>query len=483
MLDLAAVYAHIDDHIDDHTAKIQELLRQPSSSKTDPEGTGQCALLVRDYLLDLGCVNVDLFESEITTYVGWQGYPVVYGEYDAGAEKTLIVYMMYDTQPFEEEKWVSHPLEAHLVDLEPFGRCIVARGATNQKGPLRAFLNAVESIKATGQEPPVNLKFIAEGEEELMSPSLPGFIEAYKPKLAAHAVLFPSFAQGKDGVVSMSLGNKGSFGFVLECKGGDWGGPTEFYIHSANQAWVDNPAWRLVEALSTMYDAKNHSVRIEGWYDDVLPPSPEDMELIDRLLDTFDEQEAKERLAVKRFARGLHGRDLLLQYLYSTELILFHIHAGSPVASSQRVLGIVPHKANVRLNVRLVPDQNVEDVLPRIRRHLDKHGFSDIEIIGPGGYPWSKTSVKEPVVQAMIETYRQFGFDPEVWPHAVGSAPNYLFTGEDYLNVPNLSGGLGHGGNVHAPNEYMVIEGKGNIQGLATCEKSFVALLDRFARG
>jgi acetylornithine deacetylase/succinyl-diaminopimelate desuccinylase-like protein len=134
------------------------------------------------------------------------------------------------------------------------------------------------------------------------------------------------------------------------------------------------------------------------------------------------------------------------------------------------------------MNVRIVPDQKIEDVLPRIREHLDKHGYSDIEIVGPGGYPWSKVSLGEPIVQGAIKTYRGFGHEPEIWPHSVGSAPNYLFTKEEYLNVPNLAFGLGHGGNVHAPNEYLVVEGKGQFQGLATFEKSFVALLDRFAK-
>ncbi len=482
MFDLSKVYNYIDDHIEEHTAKIQELLRQPSSSKTDPEGTKQCANLVKEYLIDLGCDNVGLFESGITTYVGWPGYPVVYGEYDAGAEKTLIIYMMYDTQPFEAEKWISHPLEANLVDMDPFGKCIVARGAINTKGPLRAFLNALEAIKATGQKLPVNLKFIAEGEEELMSPSLPVFIAKYRDRLGADAVFFPGCSQGQDGKVRMSLGNKGTYGFVLECKGGDWGGPTQFDIHSANQAWIDNPAWRLIQALSTMYDAKNHRIIIEGWYDDVKPPSEEDTQLIDKLLETFDEEKVKERMGVKRFARDLHGKELLLQYLYSTELILFHIHAGSPIASSLRVLGIVPQKANMRMNVRLVPDQKVEKVLPMIRGHLDKHGYADIEIIEPSGYPWSKISVKEPIVQAMVQMYGEFGYEPVIWPHSVGSAPNYLFTKEEYLNIPNLGGGLGHGGRAHSPNEYFVIEGNDKVQGLAGCEKSYVALLQRFAQ-
>lgn len=482
MLDLAKVYKHIDAHIDEETAKIQELLRQPSSSKTDPEGTRQCAQLVKKYLLDLGCRGVELFESGITTYVGWPGYPVVYGEYDAGAKKTLVVYMMYDTQPAEAEEWISPPLEAGLVDIEPFGKCIVARGAINTKGPLRAFLNAMEAIKAVGEELPVNLKFVVEGEEELMSPSLPKFIEKYRERLKkADAVFFPGASQDQHGRVKMSLGCKGTFGFVLECSGGDWGGPACFDIHSSNQAWVHNPAWRLVQALSTMYDARNHKILIDGWYDDVKPPTPEDMELIEKLAETFDEETVKATLGVKRFVDDLHGKELLIRYLYSTEPIIFHIHAGSPVASSLRVLGVVPHKANMRMNIRLVPDQKVEEVLPKVRRHLDRYGYSDIRIIEPSGYYWSKTSIKEPIVQAMIQAYRVCGYEPETWPHMVGSAPYYLFTKKEYLNLPLVGGGLGHGGKAHSPNEYFVIEGNERVQGLAGCEKSYVALLKYFA--
>ena len=82
--------------------------------------------------------------------------------------------MMYDTQPVVGEKWISPPFEAKLVEIPPFGRCVVARGAINSKGPLRAFLNALESIQGAGEELPVNLKFTAEGEEELGSPPSTG---------------------------------------------------------------------------------------------------------------------------------------------------------------------------------------------------------------------------------------------------------------------------------------------------------------------
>lgn len=466
---------YIDSHLDEHVEKIQQLLRQPSSSKTDPEGTRKCADLLKQTFSDLGCKEAKTVETG--------GYPVAYGEYNAGAEKSMIVYMMYDTQPFKEDEWISPPLEAKLVDIDPFGKCIVARGATNSKGPLRAFLNAVESIQTVESELPVNLLFVAEGEEELRSKNLPVFITKYKEKLKkADAAFFPSASQDHYGKVKMSLGCKGAYGLVLECKGGTWGGPAQFDIHSSNQAWVDSPVWRMIQALSTMYDANKNKILIDNWHDNVAPPSKEDIKVIDKLLKTFDEKSSKESLKVERFIDDLHGKELLLRYLYSTTLTILHMHAGSPFPDSKNALGVVPHKITARLHIRLVPNQNAEEVVPKIRAHLDKRGYKDIEISDAAGYTWSKTNIKAGIVQSLIKTYQGFSYEPEIWPHSAGSAPYYLFNSKEWLNVPFVGGGLGHGGRAHAPNEYFVIQGGGKVQGLAGCEKSFVALIDNFAK-
>ncbi len=146
--------------------------------------------------------------------------------------------MMYDTMPVDEPGWSVAPLEGRLVDHPPFGKCIVARGAINTKGELRAFLNACESIKATGQEIPANLTFVAEGEEELGNRHLPEFIEKYISELSkADAVFFPSADQDQKGKMRMALGVKGIIYFELQLDGKSWGyGPTEFDIHGSDKA-------------------------------------------------------------------------------------------------------------------------------------------------------------------------------------------------------------------------------------------------------
>jgi acetylornithine deacetylase/succinyl-diaminopimelate desuccinylase-like protein len=123
------------------------------------------------------------------------GHPGVWGYYDAGADKTLAVYLMYDVQPVNPEDWESPPFEAAIVDHQ-LGKAIMARGATNQKGPQRAFLNALESIIAVDGDLPVNIMIAAEGEEELGSPHYHQVIDAYEERLqTADGVLFPFNSQ------------------------------------------------------------------------------------------------------------------------------------------------------------------------------------------------------------------------------------------------------------------------------------------------
>ncbi len=466
------VFKYIDRHYDEHLSKLQELVKQPSIS-AENRGVRQCAELVKSYLEDLGCKDPRLVETS--------GFPVVYGHYDADAEKTIVIYFMYDTQPVDDPGWTVSPLEGRVVNLPPFGDCLVARGAINTKGELRAFLNACESIKAVGEEIPVNLMFVAEGEEELGSRHLPEFIEKYAGELKkADAVFFPSADQDQKGKVQIALGVKGIVYFELGLDGKNWGhGPTEFDIHGSNKAWVDSPAWRMIQALSAMTTRDGNKVLIDGFYENALPPSQEDLELLEKLEKTFDEDSVKDMMKVEKFIEDTHGRKALLKYLYSPTLNINGIWGGYIGPGTKTVL---PYKITAKVDVRLVPNMKVEEVLPKIRRHLDKHGFQEIKIVElEEGYGWAKTSVKEPAAQAIIKTYREFGYEPEIWPHIAGSAPFCMFNREP-LNLPFVIGGLGHGGRAHAPNEYIVVQEGGPTGGLCTLEKSYVVILDKLSK-
>jgi acetylornithine deacetylase/succinyl-diaminopimelate desuccinylase-like protein len=474
-MNLEKIYQYIDSHKNQHFETLKALLLQPSVS---PQNIGiqECAELLATFYDDLNC-EPEIYETE--------GNPVVYGKYDAGAEKTMLAYFMYDTQPYDEPGWTYPPMEATLAPLElPSGpvTALFNRGAINTKGPTMTFLNAVESIQKIEGDLPFNLLLVAEGEEELGSPHLPDFVRSRKSELKkADAAVFPFYLQDTKGKAHLDLGVKGIIYFELECSGKAWGrGPTKFGIHGSNKAWVDSPAWRLIHALATLTEDDGNTVVVDQFYDDVIPPSPEDEALIKKILETFDPEPFKETMKVENFVVDEEKTESLIRkLLYTSTLNIDGIWGGYTGEGSKTLL---PHKATAKIDIRLVPNQERDKMLPLIRNHLDRNGYNDIQLrVLDKGYNWSKVSVREDVVQAMIRTCRNFGYEPEIWPHLAGSAPFYLFS--SILNIPYVMGALGHGARAHSPDEYIVYEGNDTVLGLDGAQKSMIMFLDEWVKG
>lgn len=468
-----AIYAYIDAHQKEHVANLQRWLRQPSISAQN-KGITEMANLLRSDLLRLGFKEAELVPTE--------GHPGVWGYYDAGAPKTLLVYLMYDVQPVEPTGWQVPPFEGALVDHE-LGKVVMARGATNQKGPERAFFNAIESILAVEKKLPVNLMVAAEGEEELGSPHYPQIVDKYESRMrTASGVFFPFNSQIPDGSVAAWLGVKGILYLELEAKGGgEHGGPGRAEIHGSYKAIVDAPTWRLTQALATLTSPDGNTITVPHYYDAIRPPNDEEQRLVNGMAASWENQEKllSKGLDVPRWLDSLTGKDLLAQLLFTTTLNIDGLVAGYTGEGSKTIL---PNRALAKVDSRLVPNQTPEEALRLIRAQLDAHGFSDIEIRQLSGYPPAQTSVEAPLVRAAIGVYNKYGFTPTVAPRIAGSAPYYVFT--DRLKLPMIAGGLGHGSGAHGPNEYMVIEPKpgSRIAGLAQVEKSYVDLLFALAQ-
>jgi acetylornithine deacetylase/succinyl-diaminopimelate desuccinylase-like protein len=460
------VYDYIDSHIDDHLENLQAWLRQRSISAQN-DGIAEMAEMVRQTFIGLGCSEAELVPTD--------GHPGVWGYYDAGAEKTLMVYLMYDVQPVNPEDWRVPPFEGAVVETS-LGHVLMARGATNQKGPERAFLNALESIVAVDGKLPVNLMFTAEGEEELGSPHYEQVVAPYLGRLrSAHGVLFPFNSQNPAGGVGINLGVKGILYMEMEAHGGKLGrGPGAAEIHGSYKAVVDSPVWHLVQALSTLVSPDGNTIAVEGYYDPVQPPSLEDQRLINRLIDEWNDDMVKQALAVPAWIDGWDRTDAILHYLYDPTLNIDGIWGGY---SGEGVKTILPHQATAKVDSRLPPGCDPDSSLQMIRRHLERRGFGDIEVRQMSGYPPSKTPVDDPLVQRGIAVYRKYGQTPDIWPHLAGSAPFYVFT--DRLGLPLLMFGMGHGSGAHSVDEYMLIEPKAGsaIAGLAELEKSYADLI------
>ena len=459
------IYDYIDESLEGHFRNLQRWVRQPSISAQNI-GITEMAELLRDDLTAIGF-------SE-TRLVPTSGHPGVWGYYDAGAPLTLMVYMMYDVQPVNPEDWESPPFEGNLVDRD-FGRVMMARGATNQKGPERAFLNAVDSIiKVTGTLP-VNLMVLAEGEEELGSPHYPELVDAYEKRLkSADGVLFPFNSQNLSGGLSVLLGVKGIAYWELESKGGAWGGPGRSEIHGSFKAVVDSPTQRLIEAIASMTSDDGNTVLIDGYYDDVRPPTVEESMLINTLAKDWTGDEWKMGFGLSKFIHGLEGQDALMRYFYDVTLNVDGIWSGY---TGEGVKTILPHIATAKMDSRLPMGVDPDIQLARIRSHLDAKGFPDIELRKLSGYPAAQTQVNAPLVQAAMGVFSKWAAIDHVMPHIGGSAPFYQFT--ERLGLPLVFNGLGHGTGAHGPNEYMLIHpGEGSkVAGLADIEKSYVDLL------
>jgi acetylornithine deacetylase/succinyl-diaminopimelate desuccinylase-like protein len=455
----SAVLEYIDAHQQEHLERVRAFVRQPSISA---DGTGIAAMagLVAETIREAGG------SAEV---VPTGGHPVVYGRLDACAPRTLLFYGMYDVQPVEGEAWSVPPFAGEITDLPGHGRCMVARGVFNSKGPLAGFLNVLRAYRALGTAPPANVVFMVEGEEELGSRNLPAFVEAHRDRLRADAAYFAFYGQDARGIPAMYLGVKGIIFMEMVCRGGPWGGPEQRMIHGSNAVWISSPTWRLLQALTSMM-GHDEQILIEGFYDEVADLDADEERLLDRLGEVFDERDVLAQHDAHRFKFEGGGEQLLRNYLTLPTLNIDGLISGWVGPGSKTVL---PHEARARVDVRLVPNMEIDGTVRRLRDHLDAAGYADIRLDVWQAYPWAQTPWRSPVVAALVEAIRSQGSDPYVWPRIAGSAPMYLFS--EVLGMPFVMGGLGHGGRAHSPDEYATIDG------MRMFERSTAAFLERFA--
>jgi acetylornithine deacetylase/succinyl-diaminopimelate desuccinylase-like protein len=453
-----------------HDATIQSLrewIAVPSIAAENlnyPQGAEYMARLARE----AGFGPVDIVPTA--------GKPGVFATLDAGAPTTLALYFMYDVKQYDASEWSSPPLEGRLVDRPGVGKIMVGRGATNTKGPQIACLAALRAFKAAGQKLPINLVLVCEGEEEIGSPNFREI--ALKPEVEAAlrkavGIIIPLGNQDLDGAVQVNLGAKGVIELELVSSGEKWGrGPTKD-IHSSYAAQIDSPAWHLVQALNTLVKADGHTPAVEGFFDKVRPLSPELRQILEAAIPRRNEAGAKKALGVSRWIGDEPWSESLVRLVSQPTINIEGIVGGYTGPGGKTIL---PHRALVKLDVRLVPDMTAKGTLELIKKHLTKHGFGDVEVNMSGGYDPTETPADSRLVKAMMETYRKSGLDPLLWPRLAGSWPGVTFTGPP-LKLPAGQFGLGHGAGAHAPDEYWLIESANpKVAGMDGAVRSFVDL-------
>ncbi len=467
--DLVAVFDHIDTNIDEHVQNLQRWIQQPSVSNTG-EGIQESAYMVEGFFDQFGCQETEVVDPGLTEY-GTQANPVVYAKCDEGAEKTVAVYWMYDTMPITQpDLWTSPPFEARIVEQPPFDKVIIGRGANNSKGRQMAFWNAMMSIKAVTGSLPVNLIFLAEGDEERMSIGYRKFIRD-NPELFSEADVMWGYGA-----------SEGSVFVELITSGEAWGrGPTYSNIHGGRKRQVDAPAWRHIKMLATLVDDTGNEVLIDGFYDDVVPLTEDEEAILREAAEDYDVTVAAERLGVARF---ISDDPYEVQKLsrYGQSMNLDGIWAGNMFEGGSGA--ILPNRIVSKHNFRYVPNQTGPDIVAKLRAHLDKHGYEDVEINVVGDVPWAKMDDNNELAMAVREMRETFGAgNPEpILEETIlgGYWPAYLFAGDVY-DIPIASGYVGGGGGSHAANEYFIVEGAGNTYGMAGMEKSIATAIYEYA--
>jgi acetylornithine deacetylase/succinyl-diaminopimelate desuccinylase-like protein len=470
--DLDPIFAEISKRHDESLKRLQTWIRQPSIA-AENRGMNEGCELTMQMLREAGFAQV--------TKVPTDGQPGIFATLDAGAPKTLGLYFMYDVKQVDPAEWSSPPWEAALVDKPGLGKVVIGRGAVNQKGPEATFLAALHAIHGAGRKLPVNLVFVAEGEEEIGSPHFHQVV--HRPDVLAAVkkcggIFMPSSSQGLDGEVTITLGAKGVVELELISSGEKWGRGPRKDVHSSNKARLDSPAWHLVEALVTLVSPDGNDPAIEGFAAKARPVSPAEKKMIAEAANRLSEANAKKLLGVDHWVHNVSWQEAL-ELLVSRPTVNIEGLVGGYTGPGGKT--ILPGRAVAKIDMRLVPDMTAAEALAALKAHLAKKGFADIEVKMSGGYDPTSTPADAEMIRVSNAVYRRHGIDPVLLPRNAGSWPGYVFTG-DPLRLPAGHFGLGHGSGAHAPDEYYVIESANpKVQGLDGATRSYVEFLYELA--
>ncbi len=439
------------DNLDTYLQETIRLCRQPSVSARK-EGTDECAKLVATILEEHG-LAVQVFETP--------GSPVIVGKLAGKSERTLLFYNHYDVQPPEPlDLWTTPPYEPTIRD-----GALYARGAKDDKGELVARLAAMDAVRnAHDGELPCGVIFVVEGEEEIGSPYIAQFVQEHLDLLACHGAIWEEGQISRQGPLDL-LGRRGIVGFELEAE------TMHMDAHSGNAHLLPSAAWRLAWALASLKD-ENERILIPGFYEDALPPTEQDRQIVEAY-PKYDEylQSQLEQFGLSEFLRGVTGIEAGLAIFQPT----CNIQGITTGYQGPGIKTVIPAKASAKLDFRLVPWMDPDDIEQKLRAHLVEQGFADIKVTRLGAMWPARVSPDDPLVKLSSQTAKEvYGRETILWPMTGGSSPVYAFQ-KPLGNIPVISPGVGYwNSRTHAPDEHVRIEDFHNAA------RNIARILDRF---
>ena len=328
------IYSYIDDHLEE---TVLELKRFCSLSTVSAENRAidETASYVAETLESYG------LRSQVLPK-GGDAQPVVYGEKSGDSGSTILFYNHYDVQPPDPlDSWSSPPFEPQIRDGK-----IYARGVCDNKGNIIARLAAIRAITAVRGGLPCSVKFCIEGDEEIGSPRIDQFVDKHRDLLKADVCIWEGMGVSWDKVPRVVIGVKGLLYVELSLNGA----PVD--IHSSYATVVPNPAWRLTWALSSIKNSKNN-VLIDGFYDGVIPPTPEEIKAVRAMPD--DSDRTLKVYGLNSFINNLNGGDYHSSHVFEPTATINGLVSGYTGPGPKTIL---PSTASAKLDFRLVPNQD-----------------------------------------------------------------------------------------------------------------------------
>jgi acetylornithine deacetylase/succinyl-diaminopimelate desuccinylase-like protein len=403
------------------------------------------------------------------------GNPAVFGQRPLkGASRTLLIYSHYDVKPAPPDRWLqpspfepvlrnglaedgAHPVALGDVADDALGsHRLYARGASDDKGPIWAHLNALRLMDHLGVAPAVDVKFIFDGEEEIGSPYFGDFTERHRDLLAADLVLVTDGPKHDSGRPTVSGGARGVLAIELTLES------ARRDVHSGNFA-VPNPSWILTHLLASMA-APDGTPLIEGFEKDVVAPTPVEREMMAAI--PMDLRALGRELGISL------GSDYLERLMFHSTLNIRGLRSGF---TGREANTIIPNQATVSIDVRMVKNMRAEAMYRRIVEHIRGQGFTVIEsadaplpddlrgravrVVEKRGYDPAKTSLDLPISREVIAAVERAhgGQAAVLLPTLGGSVPLWAFT--DILGLPTLVVPYANAGNrQHSPNEHLRLD-------------------------
>ncbi len=425
---------YVADNLPAFAKDIVRLASQPSVSARK-EGIEECAVLVESMLKEAGA------STKVLRIDG--AAPLVFGEMKSKrGGKTLIFYNHYDVQPEEPlELWKSPPFKPEIRDGRIYGR-----GVADDKGELVSRLKVVETFLKTAGDLPCNVKFCFEGEEETGSVHLDDYVSRNSGLFGADAVIWEYGTVDLEGRPMVSLGVKGMIYLELVMKS------LSQDAHSSYAAVLPSAPWRMVRLLGLLKD-KDERILVPGWYDGVGALAEDELSVLQGM--PFEGDEFRKSYGASGFLGGMSSEQAKKALVQRPTGNIAGVWSGYAGPGSKTVL---PKEIHVKMDFRLVPDQDPADLWKKLRKYLDDNGFPDVEMLLESMEPAARTSYKDPFAQAAIKAAgRVYGKEPIVELSSPGTGPLYVFTRR--YKVPSVDIGVSAmDAGAHAPNENLKLE-------------------------